>query len=57
MRRFLLWALEFWTGDRYVRVSLVRIAVVACAQEVNTARAIVLGDEVTDFAVKHERDG
>lgn len=24
MRRFLLWALERWTGDRYVRVSLLR---------------------------------
>jgi hypothetical protein len=56
VRRCLLWALERWTGDRYVRVSLVRIAVVACAQGVNTARAITLGDEVTDFALEHERD-
>jgi hypothetical protein len=22
VRRFLLWALEFWTGDQYARVSL-----------------------------------
>jgi hypothetical protein len=47
VRRFLLWALERWTGDRYVRVSLVRDAHWA-----PDLRSVI--DYAIDYANDHE---
>jgi hypothetical protein len=49
VRALLLWALELWTGDRYVRVSLLRDTAGASQFALKTIDAAIL------YARLHER--
>jgi hypothetical protein len=59
VRRFLLWALERWTGDRYLRAALLEDAAVtfgAVAAAGSATAALVTIDIAVKYARAHERD-